>query len=224
MKEYIMMYQEFTSRAAAAAQHLESKVVESERILIMPMTIRAQRIYDLGTGAGRVPKYLAKQGLDAKIIGVESNRQMFLLANEFQSQGIMFVHSDIKDWLITADRADLMLCLGNTFGGFIDERYRNSLIVLIYKKLQNGGNFILDYRPINAVLKNDSVLSRHSQAYGELVMTREDISGSEFKLVQFYPDEPRLIDFLKSNGFRPNQRRYLEGTKYMRKAIILRKE
>lgn len=222
--EYQKLYQEFTSRVAASAQHLESVVIESEKDLIMPLAEKAKKIYDLGTGNGRIPKFLSEQGIEASIYGIESNWQMFVHANEFQTPTIRFFYSDLLNWLKSADEADLILCMGNAIGGLLDEKYRNSVFASVFEKLQKGGYFVMDYRPIDAVLKNDFVMSKESQNYGELIVTIEDVSGEKMRLAQFYPNEELLIQFMISGGFGVSNQRLLEGTKYVRKAIILEKE
>lgn len=223
IQEYQKLYQEFTSRVAVSAQHLESIVTQSEKDLIVPLAKKARRIYDLGTGNGRIPKFLFEQGIEASIYGIESNLQMFLQAREFQTPQMRFFHSDILDWLQTADEGDLILCIGNTIGGFMDEKYRDSVFISVYEKLQKGGHFVIDYRPIDAVLRNDSVLSREAQKNGELIVTMEDISGERMRLPQFYPEEESLTQQMRAKGFGVCNPILLEGTKYMRKVIIMDK-
>lgn len=224
IQEYQKLYQEFTSRIAVSAQHLESTITQSEKDLIMPLAEKARKIYDLGTGNGRISKFLSEQGIEANIYGIESNWQMFLRISASQNTLIKFVYSDILDWLKIADEADLIFCMGNTIGGLMDEKHRNSVFVSVYEKLQKGGYFVMDYRPIDAVLKNDFVVSRKSQNYGELIVTMEDVSGEKMRLAQFYPDEELLIQSMMNKGFRVSKPSLLEGTKYVRKAITLEKE
>ncbi len=224
IQKYQKLYQEFTSRVAASGQHLESTITQSEKDLILPLAEKAKKIYDLGTGNGRISKFLSEQGIEAKIYGIESNWQMFLQASEFQNPLIKFFYSDISDWLKSADEADLILCMGNTIGGLMDEKYRDSIFTSVFERLHRGGHFVMDYRPIGAVLKNDYVISRKSQNYGELIVTMEEVSGEKMRLAQFYPDEELLIQFMISSGFRVSNPRLLEGTKYLRKAITMEKE
>ena len=223
-REYQTLYHEFTSKVIASSQYLESTVTQSEKDLIAPLAKSARRIYDLGTGNGRIPKFLSELGIEASIYGIDSNLQMFFQASEFQNPRVKFIDSDILDWLKNADEGDLILCIGNTMGGFMDEKYRDSVFASIYEKLQKGGHFVVDYRPIEAVLKNDIVVCREPQNYGEIIITMEEINGEKIRLPQFYPDEESFRQQMMTNGFAVSNPILLEGTKYVRKGIILEKE
>lgn len=223
IQEYQKLYKEFTSKAVASSLHLESAVTQSEKDLIAPLAKGARRIYDLGTGNGRIPKFLSELGIEASIYGIDSNFQMFFQASEFQNPHVNFIDSDILDWLKNADEGDLILCIGNTMGGFMDKEYRDSVFASIYEKLQKGGHFVVDYRPIEAVLKNDIIICRQPQNYGEIIITMEEINGEKMRLPQFYPDEELFRQKMMANGFAVSNPILLEGTKYVRKAIILEK-
>lgn len=220
LERYARMYEDFTTRVAYSSLHLESLVLESEKEVIMPFVVGARIIYDLGTGNGRIPLFLASSGFSGQVVGVDSNKQMI------PQQGLMgkntyFVNDDILGWLKRVAPADLIICMGNTVGGFLDEQYRTALFPEVLLKLRKGSYFLIDYRPIDVVINNDVVLERHEQRDGELIVTGEEILGEKIELCQFYPDET-FEGTLTSLGFDLVKKKDLEGTKYFRRVLILK--
>ncbi len=221
LEKYTKMYQIFTTKIAQSGQHLESLVLDSEKEVIMTFVKEAGIIYDLGTGAGRIPLFLASFGFKGQIVGVDSNYQMISQAGASRRRNITFVNEDILNWLKKADPADLIICMGNTVGGFIDEQYRASLLSEVFSKIGKAGYFIMDYRPADVVIKEDVVLERKSQKGGELIVTEEEILNNRIELCQFYPDES-FNKALNSIGFSTVKEADLKGAKYFRKIVVLR--
>ena len=212
------LYQVFTSRVLALGTHLESGVLQSESELVLPYATRARRIYDLGTGQGRMVYFLARNVPSAQLHGIDAK-----IYQHLSGENIHFVKDDILHWLQQAFPAELILCLGNTLGGFLDEGYRNDLFAEVIKKIELHGHVIIDYRPVDTVLREDTVLERIPQMHGEIIITEENISGHSVPLPQFYPDAT-FPEYLNMLGFGIVKSRMVTKAKFARKALVLEKE
>jgi len=215
------MYNEFTSIVASSEQFLEEGVLDSETSLLEEYFKEKRRIFDLGTGRGRIPRYLACSGICSEIYGVDSNPNMIALANRFIHPEVAFVHEDILSFLKREKSASGILILGNSLGGILDETYREDMLDHMYESITSQGVIMIDYRPMHYVINHDVIIERHQQEFGELIVTEESFGERKVHLCQYYPDSQRLNQWFSFHRFQINRFVPLNDSKFYRQIAIL---
>ena len=90
-----------------------------------------------GSGSGRVIKTVLDVLPDVKLIGVETDKNMFSFIKDrfFQDKRVEINHADIADYLSGDKQYDMALCLMNTFGNIND--------IKVFKKIVDHADYFV---------------------------------------------------------------------------------
>jgi len=203
---------------------LEDTILKSEINLFnkyIPNNIKS--VVDVGCGYGRLFNYFLKRFSKINIIGFERDKKTFdKLKSIFIMNNIkIFNKSFIEKSNVIS--FDVCLCLGNTYGAFLRKNDRIKFLKLVLSKLdKNNGLFILDYRTLKDALITENVIDVFYQDDGGIILFEEDINGKKLLGVQYYPNQNKLKEQLKSIGYSVCNIIKVNDSRFPRNIIILK--
>ena len=109
------------------------------------------KMIDVGCGAGRHSRELAKRGHD--VIGIDLSLQSIRQAKKFTSPSLLFVQHDMRQHFGKA-HFDYVFNLFTSFGYFKDEKEHELVLRNMVSALKPGGKLVLDYLNIYHAEKN----------------------------------------------------------------------
>ena len=133
---YEWMVGDFEEKQATQEAYFVSKGISS---------LGKQRAIDLGAGHGLQSISLANLGFE--VSSIDFNQQLLeSLRKRAQGYSIEVVDSDILTYLSLAEKADLILCMGDTLAHFQSFEELQKVIAKVYDLLNPGCLFISSFR------------------------------------------------------------------------------
>ena len=182
----------------------------------------SHQILDLCCGQGRHCLELYGRGYQ-KITGLDYSQYLLDLARTRASEQRMdavFVQGDVRNPPLAPDSFDLIICMGNSFGYFSDDREDSQLIGRITGLLKKGGRLFLDLSDGNALrtcfearsaewIDDTTVVNRERtlDSAGKRLISREIVYCLEKGLIadQIYAEtlysDADIRDMLEKNAF-----------------------
>ena len=109
------------------------------------------KIIDVGCGAGRHSRELAKRGYD--VIGIDLSLQSIRQAKKYTSPSLLFLQHDIRKQFGNA-HFDYVFNFFTSFGYFKDDKEHELVLLNMSSALKPGGKLVLDYLNIHYAEKN----------------------------------------------------------------------
>ena len=111
--------------------------IETENLKRILRKYNPKEIIEIGSGSGRVIKTVLDVLPDVKLIGVETDKNMFSFIKDrfFQDKRVEINHADIADYLSGDKQYDMALCLMNTFGNIND--------IKVFKKIVDHADYFV---------------------------------------------------------------------------------
>ncbi|HLA59588.1 MAG TPA: class I SAM-dependent methyltransferase, partial [Puia sp.] len=109
------------------------------------------KMIDVGCGAGRHSRELAKRGHD--VIGIDLSLQNIRQAKKYTSPSLLFVQHDMRKNFGKA-HFDYVFNLFTSFGYFKDDKEHELVLRNMVSSLKPGGKLVLDYLNIYHAEKN----------------------------------------------------------------------
>lgn len=120
-------------------------------------------VYDFGCGTGRHLLQLANYGI--KGVGVDYvTKNIETAKKSSNNKNIKFINEDCRN-LVLNEKADLILCLYDVIGSYVDNRENNKILMNIHKHLKKGGIAcisVMNYYLTESIAKHKFVLSKEA--------------------------------------------------------------
>lgn len=109
-------------------------------------------VLDLGCGTGKITRLLSKAGYD--MIGVDISEEMLSIAREQESEDILYLHQDMRDFeLYGTVKAVVSIC--DSMNYITEEEDLLTVFRLVNNYLDPGGIFVFD---LNTIYKYKEIL------------------------------------------------------------------
>lgn len=138
-------------------------------------------VLDLGCGTGKITRLLSKAGYD--MIGVDISEEMLSIAREQESEDILYLHQDMRDFeLYGTVKAVVSIC--DSMNYITEEEDLLTVFRLVNNYLDPGGIFVFD---LNTIYKYKEIL-------GETTICENREEGS-FIWDNYYDEEEQINEY-----------------------------
>lgn len=138
-------------------------------------------VLDLGCGTGKITRLLSKAGYD--MIGVDISEEMLSIAREQESEDILYLHQDMRDFeLYGTVKAVVSIC--DSMNYITEEEDLLTVFRLVNNYLDPGGIFVFD---LNTIYKYKEIL-------GETTIC-ENREEESFIWDNYYDEEEQINEY-----------------------------